>query len=154
MFHSKKSDQSTPAPQAVTTGTAWDDIFTWAEARHGLILTKYLGHDPQVTIPGKVAGKAVYQIGDAAFSGHTELVQVTIEEGPRCISARAFAGCANLADIPIPCTVTEIHETAFADCPSLRETPQAWEVLKSPVLLSFIKLLWREHKEKKQAAKS
>lgn len=60
------------------------------------------------------------QIGDDAFAGCENLVQVTIQEGVTAIGGSAFADCSNLTDVILPDSVTHIGAAAFSGCENLK----------------------------------
>ena len=78
-----------------------------------------------VEIPGTIEdeGKeyAVTSIGDHAFSGCTDLTEITIPEGVTSIGNGAFSGCSKLTEIAIPEGVTSIGDYAFNDCLGLTQ---------------------------------
>jgi hypothetical protein len=69
-----------------------------------------------VTIPGSVA-----EIGEAAFSGCTNLKEADIGSGVKRILGWAFRGCEKLVSAIIPDSVTEIGADAFSRCGNLVE---------------------------------
>ena len=64
---------------------------------------------------------SVISIGDSAFSGCTNLQNVTFAEGSllQSIGNHAFYDCASLASIEIPSSVTSIGDYAFYGCAGL-----------------------------------
>ena len=86
----------------------------------GSVLTKEdvhrLGWDRAkvVTIPD-----GVKEIGEDAFWGCSDLVDVRIPESVTCIGKFAFLGCRSLANIRIPEGVNRIETWAFDGCASL-----------------------------------
>jgi len=60
-------------------------------------------------------------IGDCAFTGCTNLSNISIPSGVKSIGKAAFSSCTNLISITIPDTVTSIGEIAFNECYKLME---------------------------------
>ena len=61
----------------------------------------------------------VVSIGDAAFMGCTELVNINIPGSIRQIGKNAFRACTNLISATIPDGITTISDRLFFDCSSL-----------------------------------
>ena len=72
--------------------------------------------DTAFAIPEGVTG-----IDDDAFSGCTNLTQVSIPEGVTGIGNEAFSGCTNLTQVSIPESVTGIGNDAFSECTNLTQ---------------------------------
>ena len=58
-------------------------------------------------------------IGDGAFSGCTELIQVALPNGITYIGGSAFYGCNNLSNLTLPNSVKCIGQRAFYGCEKL-----------------------------------
>ena len=75
------------------------------------------GYSSSVVIPATVEYEgttyAVTSIRDNAFSGHSELISLTIPESVTSIGERAFSECWSLTSITIPESVTSIGYWAF-----------------------------------------
>ena len=58
-------------------------------------------------------------IGGSAFEGCASLAEIVIPDSVTSIGGSAFSGCTSLAEIDIPDSVTEIGSSAFSGCTSL-----------------------------------
>ena len=76
--------------------------FEWEEVNGTIRLTKYIGTNPNVTIPTTIQKKKVTTIGEKCFWNETENTGMSIE------------------GVVIPSTITLIEENAFYSCRSLR----------------------------------
>jgi len=108
----------------------------------GVVITGYTGKQAAITIPAKIQGYPVKEIGDQALSAwgdsiwvytysrgynefrarktiNTDLTSVTIPAGVEIIGEMAFFNQSKLTSINIPASVTSIGKTAFAGCSSL-----------------------------------
>lgn len=84
-------------------------------------IEKYKGtFETKITVPSKIGGKAVTEIGDFAFSMHSELVNVTIPSGVTKIGKWAFEYCSALTAITIPSGMKSIGQNAFSGCGMLK----------------------------------
>lgn len=61
----------------------------------------------------------VTQIASDAFSGCSQLTEVTVADGVTDIVYRAFAGCSSLKAVELPQGLLSIGKMAFEDCTSL-----------------------------------
>ena len=59
--------------------------------------------------------------GSGAFSGCSNLTEVTLHEGITTIGTQAFLGCGKLTAIHIPASLTSIGDGAFSKCSALAE---------------------------------
>lgn len=84
-------------------------------------ISGYEGYDENVelVIPNEIDQKKVTSIGEGAFSGHKNLVSVTIPSSVTNIGICAFNCCSKLKNVIIPDSVTTIGTNAFWECKSL-----------------------------------
>ena len=78
------------------------------------VILRYIGRRRSVTLPSDCVA-----IGPYAFLG-SRVKDVSLNEGLRVISDRAFYGCDTLESIVIPRTVTQIQPSTFYGCTSLK----------------------------------
>lgn len=87
--------------------------------KDGVILTKYLGEEPDVMIPREIGKQPVVKLGDSAFWKCTSLRSVTVPEGVKALGNHTFYGCAALRRADLPQTLTAIGFGCFEGCGSL-----------------------------------
>lgn len=68
-----------------------------------------------------VVKKGCTYISERAFSGCTQLEQVTLPNNLRKIEKHAFCGCTSLKRVKLPSALRTIRTGCFADCMSLEE---------------------------------
>lgn len=79
-----------------------------------------LGDDTyKITIPEKVDGKTVTEIGDYAFFNSYSLKNIEFPDSLTTIGDFAFWGCRYLENIEFPEGLMEIGDEAFYNCPRL-----------------------------------
>ncbi len=96
-------------------------------------LTVQVGDDSSSAIPTSVSGTCnipstveyegvtynVTTIGNNAFAGCSELIDVVLPEGLKSISTNAFNGCTNIMKVTLPSSLTNIASNGFKGCSSL-----------------------------------
>ncbi|MGI6689325.1 MAG: leucine-rich repeat domain-containing protein [Christensenellales bacterium] len=83
------------------------------------VITRYSGGDRELTVPDKVDGYPVAEIGAEAFSFCYNLTGITLPEGLQRIGDRAFFECESLTGITLPEGLQNIGDGAFHGCISL-----------------------------------
>ncbi len=79
------------------------------------VLVKYTGTAEQaVSVPAQIK-----TVGESSFTGHNELIKVTVGNDVEKISNSAFADCNSLRTVVIGDSVKEIESGAFSNCPNL-----------------------------------
>ncbi len=82
-------------------------------------ITGYNGPGGDVTIPERIEGLPVAQVGGSAFYGRNSIASITIPDSVTSIGSYAFFACTSLASVAIPSSVTSIGYEAFSRCTSL-----------------------------------
>ncbi len=83
-------------------------------------ITGYTGNASKLTIPSKLGGYKVTEIGFGAFCLCTSLKKVVISDSVKTIDVCAFDGCSSLTSLTISDSVKSIKEYAFLRCTSLK----------------------------------
>ncbi len=108
-------------PDSVTSidNDAFSDCTNLIQKEDGVhyVDTWVVGCDISVTSVTLRAGTK--GVGEHAFYGCSNLINITIPNGVTSIGEWAFYGCSNLTNITIPDGVTSIGEWAFCDCSNL-----------------------------------
>jgi len=81
-----------------------------------LTITGYRGKGGYVTIPEKIEGFTVHNIGLNAFANNNSITGVTIPKSVDIIRENAFNNCVNLEKIIIESSVVSVFEQAFSGC--------------------------------------
>lgn len=104
----------------ITLKAKWIPQYEYADnaGGDGVTLTKYIGNEENITIPGTIDGKRVTGISSIAFAG-SGIKSVVIPEGITGIGDYAFWYCSDLTSVSIPDGLTHISTGAFAWCNSL-----------------------------------
>ena len=123
-----------------TDETAVSVPFTFEETEGGLTITGFTGEFGKVEIPESINGQTVVGIADYAFEGNAYMQVVSVPAsvvsigenafadsalysitmaGVKTIGAHAFEGCASLAEVVLPDTLTALGAYAFQDCSAL-----------------------------------
>ncbi len=93
--------------------------FTYSIEDKAVTITKYTGAGGAVTIPEKIAGVTVKEVGMSAFSKNLTLTEITIPSSVNSVGARAFYGCTNLTKVSFKHGVAFIGPYAFQACTKL-----------------------------------
>ncbi len=92
-------------------------------------ITKYIGNGTDVTVPDKIDGKSVTEIGEKAFTGCENITRIVLPSTLERIKGSsgiyeiegAFSNCTGLEEIVIPDNVTAIGEHVFRGCSNLKK---------------------------------
>ena len=104
--------------------TIGDSTLTYKlSGKDEVVITGYTGEDITLVIPEEIDGKKVTAIGENAFYGVKDIMQVSIPASVVEIGASAFTNCNNLIRVNIPSNskLTTIKHSAFSDCSGLVE---------------------------------
>ena len=82
-------------------------------------ISEYTGPGGNVVIPAVIEGKTVNSIGRYAFSGDTNLLNITIPNSVLYIEEHAFDYCTGLRHVAIPASVTSLGYRVFSSCTRL-----------------------------------
>jgi hypothetical protein len=83
------------------------------------IITGYNGDDSELTVPKKVDGYPVVEIGAEAFFDCDSLIRVNLSESLHSVGDHAFCFCSNLTSITLPEGLQSIGYQAFCFCSNL-----------------------------------
>jgi len=92
--------------------------FEYTVTNGEVTITKYIGTQSDVRIPGRIVGYPVTSIRGSVFSNRSDIISVHIPEGVQKIYG-GFASCTSLTTVSIPSSVTYIGSSAFLSCSSL-----------------------------------
>ncbi len=98
------------------TGTATDVIIP-----EGVVEIKYSVFERNTTIVSVTFPSSLQIVGNSAFSGCTNLKNVTLNEGLVRIDSNAFVGAGLVGTLTIPGSITNIGGSAFENCEYLEE---------------------------------
>lgn len=85
------------------------------------IITKYLGSETEVFVPGEIDNTAVSEIGRYSFAGKNRITKLTISNTVYKIGNYAFNKCSFLNDVTLSPYLKEIGECAFSNCSRLNQ---------------------------------
>ncbi len=85
------------------------------------IITKYLGSETEVFVPGEIGNTAVSEIGRYSFDGKNRITKLTISNTVYKIGNYAFNKCSLLNDVTLSPYLKEIGEYAFQSCSRLNQ---------------------------------
>jgi hypothetical protein len=114
---SSPSPSNTPPPQPQAEPA---NSFHYDLTESGIRITKYIGTNPRLVIPGTIEGYKVSIIGDGFITNSGSmiapqdfLVSVVIPEGVTVINENAFRNQRNLTSVTFPSTLQIIGWRAF-----------------------------------------
>jgi formylglycine-generating enzyme required for sulfatase activity len=93
--------------------------FNYTVSQGKVTITGYTGPGGAVTIPDRINGLPVTNIGYMAFSGCRSLTSFTIPDSVTSIGDLTFQGCTSLTSVTLGNSVTRIGDGAFGDCTRL-----------------------------------
>ncbi len=100
-------------------------------------IVNYIGNSSIVTIPESLDGLPVRSIGYGTFYENADLTEVTIPNSVTDIDGRAFYNCTNLSEIEIPDSVQTIDVEAFHNTPWLHSLTDEFVIVGDGILLGY-----------------
>jgi hypothetical protein len=85
------------------------------------VITGYEGSVAHLVVPGEIDGHRVEAIGNHAFSGRSDLTQVTLPESIRILYGFAFHDCRKLKKITLYDGVDDYYDGVCRQCDSLTD---------------------------------
>jgi uncharacterized repeat protein (TIGR02543 family) len=101
----------------VENGEARLDARASAQSRTAAVAPATVG---PLTVPERLGGCPVVEIGLLAFGGVKDATAILIPESVREIGCAAFSGCTGLTGLAVPSSVTNIGDCAFFGCTGLK----------------------------------
>lgn len=80
------------------------------------VIEEYVGPGGLVVIPSEIDGEAIHEIAARAFFKNLDISGVIIPEGIEKIGNNAFEGCANLVELELPYSLYYLGATVFGSC--------------------------------------
>ncbi len=85
------------------------------------VITGYEGSVAHLVVPGEIDGHRVEAVGNHAFSGRSDLIQVTLPESIRILYGFAFHDCRKLKKITLYDGVDAYYDGVCRQCDSLTD---------------------------------
>ena len=102
--------------------TSGDAVYTYQiQDIDSVIITAYKGSETEVTVPDKINGIQVEEIGERAFYECADITSIVLPEGIVKVGNAAFSGCSKLEKVDMPDSVESIGGFAFKGCGDLKE---------------------------------
>ncbi len=95
--------------------------FLYRIGRDGVHIVKYTGNQPEITVPGKIDGMPVVEIGTAAFQNNSCVRRVDLPASLKKIDAWAFSNMIALEYVRIPAGLKSLGRSVFAGSPGVRQ---------------------------------
>ena len=102
------------APEKIVEG------YTYEKKGSNATLTGSTRKDQNLTLPAKIDGVPVIEIGPSCFANNIDVHQIKIPDGVRGIDDFAFECCSRLQKVYFPYSLKTIGEGAFSGCGNLR----------------------------------
>ncbi len=98
----------------------WSDeaYFRWSVGENGAVLTRYLGSEDTVVIPGTLGGQRVTAIAAGAFQ-NCEMSAVILPDTLVTVEEGVFDGCS-LTTLTLFDNIETVTDAAFRNCPNLQ----------------------------------
>lgn len=120
---SSKSSSEKKASESSITAARWE--FATADRGNSIRITRYNGSDKKVTVPKKLGGLPVTEIGTRAFAD-SEIISIRLPETVRSVGREAFADSADLRAIDLA-NVSEVGRDAFRGTAFENKYAELWK---------------------------
>ncbi|MGN0292948.1 MAG: leucine-rich repeat domain-containing protein [Lachnospiraceae bacterium] len=101
--------------------TEEESIFIWEEVQGGAAIRGCTCSLRILTVPGRIAGLPVVQIGDYAFQGMDGLCEAHLPESLQFLGDHVFFNCTGLKRLTAYDGLTHVGDGAFKNCDRLSE---------------------------------
>ena len=118
----KPSDRKKTSDRSITAAR-WE--FATADRGNSIRITRYNGARKKVTVPKKLGGLPVTEIGDRAFAD-SEIISIRLPETVRSVGREAFADSADLRAIDLA-DVSEVGKDAFRGTAFENKYAELWK---------------------------
>ena len=98
-----------------------EPLFEWEEIPEGVRITGCAGSLPLLSVPEKIAGLPVVQIGDYAFQGMEALEEAELPSSLKVLGDHVFFNCIHLERLTAYDQLTHVGDGAFKNCDHLSE---------------------------------
>ena len=124
--------------------------YAYTRYKDHVVLEKYVGTETDVTVPERVAGVPVTEIGYECFNGCRDITRVMLHEHIETIHTRAFYRCYGLREVLGGNGVRYLWESCFEGCLALEtvELGEGLEVIGAGAFRSCTSLKWLSKQEK------
>lgn len=102
-----------------------------------VVLVSYKGDETAVTVPDKIDGKPVVELGSELFRERTKLQTVRIGKNVEIIGALCFIDCTALYDVTMTSKVWSIGTYAFFNTPWLDAKSDEFVIVGDGVLIRY-----------------
>lgn len=107
------TDEENQDLQEVSGTASKEDEFLYEEVDGKLVVTGYKGEANVIIIPETLGGKPVEEIGEDAFKGNNDIIEVVMPDTVITIGRGAFRECRYLAKVTLGQKVEVIGGSAF-----------------------------------------
>ena len=107
------------------------DGYYYEEYENHICITSYRGSESEITIPSRIGGKPVTQVGGGNRDGFLYVRSVEIPDTVTELGWGVFLGSKYLESVTLPANIKYIPKSAFEECRYLREIsiPQGVETI-------------------------
>lgn len=116
---STTTEESTQDSEKDENTLTTKDGFKYILEEDEVTIKGYEGKESDLEIPSEIDGHKVTKIGENAFDGNEEIINVTIPDSVTSIGEGAFANCTALNTINLPSKIKTISYGIFASCSNL-----------------------------------
>ena len=102
-----------------------------------VIITGYTGSEGSVTIPDRINGARVVELGVDAFSENTSIVSVKLNSSLEIVGDYCFYNCTSLAEVTFGKRVWSVGVAAFEGTPWLVAQTDEYVIVGDGVLLKY-----------------
>lgn len=100
-----------------------DGAYEYEDTPRGVKLLRYIDFDDEVvTVPNRIGGKRVVEVGNHAFKGCVGIGKIIVSEGIEILGNGVFLNCRELREVVLPGTLKRIGTSDPTGCPKILGT--------------------------------